>query len=202
MIQQINLYQDNIRQAQAKTAVNPYLAGFAGIILLLMGISLNLLWNLGNLKTRMEQTRKSLTVEEARVNDLLSKLPNQGNNASLLTETDQLQSNIGELTQILQLLTEKKTDLTQGFSKTFQALANQSVPDVWLSKIYIFGPRRIFDLEGSALKSAQIPFFLQQLQKEPVFHGQTFAKLIMLKSEKFPGQINFKLNTTLDPKQQ
>jgi hypothetical protein len=199
MIQQVNLYQDSLRQGQAGTGMSHYSAGLIGIALLLMGISLYLLWSLGNLKTQMEQSHQSLNAEEARVAHLLSKLPKQENNASLADEIEQLQNRINELTQTLQLLTAKKSGATQGFSRHFQALADQSIPEVWLSKIHISGTQRIIDLEGSTFKPGQIPYFLQQLQKEPVFHGQTFAKLLMLKSEKIPGQIDFKLNTTLEP---
>jgi hypothetical protein len=163
-----------------------------------MGISLYWLWNLGNLKTHVEQTRQDLTAEEARVTHLLAQFPKQENDSVLVSQIGQLQNRVTELSQTIQLLTAKKSDFTQGFSQHFQALANQSIPEIWLSKIYISGPRRIINLEGGTFKPGQIPYFLQQLQKEPVFHGQTFAELLMLKSEKIPGQIDFKLNTTID----
>lgn len=200
MIQQVNLYQDSIRQGPDRTAViSPYFATFIAIILLLIGVSLFLLWNLSNLKIQVDQTRRSLTIEDARVAHWLSQFPKPDNDALLVNRIEDIQNKISELTQTLQLLTEKKSAFTQGFSQHFQALADQSIPEVWLSKIYISGPQRIINIEGSTFKSAQIPYFLQQLQKEPIFHGQTFAKLIMLKSEKIPGQIDFKLNTTLEP---
>lgn len=202
MIQQINLYQDNIRQGQTGTPVGFYTAGILGIILLLTATSIYMFWNLGNLKARLEQTRQHLAVEQARVTDLLAKFPNQDNNALQTSEIELLQKRIGELSQTLQLLTNTKTDATKGFSGYFQALANQSVPEVWLSRIYIRGTQRIIDLEGSTFKFGRIPYFLQQLQKEPIFHGQTFAKLVMLKSEKIPEQTDFSLNTAVDlPKQ-
>lgn len=202
MIQQINLYQDSIKQGRTGTPIGIYTAGIIGVILILMGSSLYTLWNLDNLKTRLEQTRQRLNAEEARVTELLSKFPKQENNALRIAEINGLQNRIGELSQTLQLLTDTKTDVTQGFSGYFQALANQTVPEVWLTRIYISGTQRIIDLEGSAFKFGRIPHFLQQLQKEPVFHGQTFAKLVMLKSKKIPEQIDFSLNTTVDPPKQ
>jgi len=202
MIQQINLYQDSIRQGQTGTPLGIYSAGILGIILLLSAISIYLLWDLGSLKTRLEQTRQRLTIEQTRVNELLSKFPRRDNSALQISEINRLQNRIGELSQTLQLLTDTKTGATKGFSQYFQALANQSIPEIWLSRIYISRTQRIIDLEGSTFKFGRIPYFLQQLQKEPVFHGQTFAKLAMLKSEKIPEQIDFSLNTTVDPPKQ
>ena len=198
MKQQINLYQGNIRQDEDRNFLNLYGVGMIIVPLLLTSFSLYSLLNVSNLKAEVEQTRQNLVAEEARITDLTSKLPKQESDATLVSQSALLQNKVHQLTLTVQLLTEHKSDISQGFSKHFQALADQSIPDVWLSRIYIIGPRRIVNLEGSTFKSEQIPRFLQLLQNEPVFQGQTFAKLNLLKSEKIPGQIDFKLNTTTD----
>jgi hypothetical protein len=200
MKQQINLLQGIVRQDQNRNALNLYSGGIITSILLLAGISFYSVWSLSNLKTQVEQVRLNLGSEEARVNNLLSKFPKQENDSGSASQITLRQNKVSELSRTLQLLNEQTSDTQQGFSQYFQALANQSIPDIWLSKIYIIGPRRIVNLEGSTFKSEQIPYFLQQLQKEPIFHGQTFARLNMLKSEKTTGQIDFKLNTTTDPR--
>lgn len=198
MIQQVNLYQDIIRQEQGKTILSPWSAGLLAVILLLTGSSVYRLWDLDSLKTQMQQTRQNLDAEQARTADLLAKFPNPKNDSLATTQIEQLQNKVSELAQITPLLTDKNAGAAQGFSRQFQALANQSVPEVWLNKIHLSGPQRIVDIEGSTFKPGKIPYFLQQLQKEPVFQGQTFAKLVMLKSENRPDQTDFKLNTTLE----
>jgi hypothetical protein len=198
MKQQINLYQGIIRQDEDSSFLNLYSGGFIVIALLLMGIGLYSLLNVSKLKAQVEQARQNLIAEEARITDLMSKLPKQESDSVIVSQVTLLQNKVNELSRTVQLLTEQNSDMTEGFSHHFQALADQSIPDIWLSRIYIIGPRRIVNLEGSTFKSEQIPRFLQLLQKEPVFQGQTFAKLNMLKSEKIPGQIDFNLNTTTD----
>ncbi len=200
MKQQINLYQGIVRQDQNSPSLNLYNGGLIVISLLLLGISLYGLWNLSHIKSQVDQARLRLGAEETRVTNLMSNLPKRENDAVLVSQITLIQNKISELSRTIQLLTAQKPDTTQGFSHHFQALADQSIPDIWLSKIYISGSERIVNLEGSTFKSEQIPHFLQLLQREPVFHGQTFAKLAMLKSEKIPGQLDFKLNTTTDPK--
>lgn len=200
MIQQVNLYQDKLKGAQISPAFMYYAAGILAVPLLLMLLSFYLLFDINSLKAEVEKTRQQLSAEESRVTSLLARLPKQQNDTVFAEQIKQTQDKLNELSQTFNLLTQQKHNPQQGFSGYFQALAEQSVPDIWLSKIHIIGSRRIINLEGSTYKAEQVPYLLQQLENEPVFHGQTFAKLIMQKSELKPGQINFKLNTTTDPK--
>ncbi len=200
MIQQVNLYQDKFRGTQNSSASLYYTGGILAVPFLLMLISFYLLFDVNTLKAEVEKTRQQLSTEESRVTSLMDRLPKQQNDTVFAEQIKQTQDKLNELSQTLNFLTQQKNAAQQGFSQYFQALAEQSVPDIWLSKIHIIGSRRIINLEGSTYKAEQVPYLLQQLENKPVFHGQTFAKLIMQKSELKSGQIDFKLNTTTDPK--
>lgn len=200
MIQQVNLYQDIIRQEQAKTAFNPYAAALMLATIVFTVVSLYLFWNLTNLKTQVAQSRKALSAEEAKVAALLSKVPKKSMDTSIIAQIVQQQNKVNELTQTIQFLSQNVFNNNHGFSSYLQALSNQSVPEVWLTRIFINEPEQKITLEGSTFQSDQIPFFLYQLQKERVFQGHSFAQLTMLKSEKNSEQIDFKLNSKIDPK--
>jgi hypothetical protein len=198
MIQQVNLYQDILNQGRKKSGINIYWLGLSAIVLLFTGFSGYLIWSLKNTEAQMQQFRQNLEAEQAKVNLISSKIPKQDVDAQLVAEVGQWQSMVEELTQTMQLLSGKIADQSPGFSNYFQALSNQSIPDVWLSALYLNGPKRIINLEGSTFKPEKIPYFLQQLQKEPIFNGHTFAQLMMQQSEEIPGQMNFKLSTVLE----
>lgn len=198
MIQQVNLYQDILKQEQNKSGINLYWVGLFTIALLLIGFSAYLMWNTKNTETQVQQNRRDLAAEQARVQLISSQIPKQEINTQLVAEVAQSQNMLDELTQTMRLLSGKSADQSPGFSNYFQALSNQSIPDVWLSALYIDGQHQVINIEGSTFKPEKIPYFLQQLRKEPVFNGHTFAKLIMQKSEKTPNQIDFKLSTTLE----
>jgi len=198
MIQQVNLYQDILNQGRKKSGINPYLIGLSAIILLLVGLSVFLTWNTKNTETHVQQLLQNLEVERGRVNLIASKIPKQEIDTQLVAEIAQWQITLDELTHAMQLLSGKITDRSPGFSSHFQALSNQSIPDVWLRALYLNGQEQIINIEGSTFKPEKIPYFLQQLQKEPIFNGHTFAKLIMQQSEGIPNQIDFKLSTTLE----
>ncbi|HEY8034890.1 MAG TPA: hypothetical protein VIF37_04800 [Methylobacter sp.] len=198
MIQQVNLYQDILRQGQNKSDINLYWVGLAAIALLFVGISGYLSWHLKTTETLVQNTIRNLKAEQAKVNLISSKIPQQEIDTQLAAEIAQWQNMLDELTQAMQLLSGKITDQSPGFSNYFQALSNQSIPDVWLRTLYLNGQQQIINLEGSTFKPEKIPYFLQQLQKEPIFNGHTFAKLIMQQSELIPNQMDFTLNTTLE----
>lgn len=198
MIQQINLYQDILRQGQDKSDVNLYWVGLSAVILLLICFSGYLMWDNKSAETQALQLRQELAAEQAKVNLIASQIPKQEIDPQLAAEVTQWQNMLDELTQAMELLSGKDTDKAPGFSSYFQALSNQSIPDVWLSALYLDGLQQLINIEGSTFKPEKIPYFLQQLQKEPIFNGHTFAKLAMQKSEKIPNQIDFKLSTTLD----
>jgi hypothetical protein len=199
MIQQVNLYQDILRQGQNKSGNRLlYWVGLSAIALLFIGFSGYLMWNLKNTETQARQLRRNLAAEQAKVSLISSKIPKQEIDAQLAAEVAQWQTMRDELTQTMQLLSGKNPDQSSGFSGHFQALSNQSIPDVWLRALYLDGQQHVINIEGSTFKPEKIPFFLQQLQKEPIFNGHSFAKLIMLKSADIPDQIDFKLSTTLE----
>lgn len=198
MIQQVNLYQDILRQEQAKSGISLYWLSLSAVILLFIGFSGYLIWNGKNTETQVQQLRQDLAAEQAKVMLISSQIPKQEINPQLAAEVTQWQSMLDELTQTLKLLSGKGAEQSPGFSSYFQALSNRSIPDVWLSALYLGGQQQIIIIEGSTFKPEKIPYFLQQLQKEPIFNGHTFAKLAMQQAEKIPGQIDFKLSTTLD----
>ena len=198
MIQQVNLYQDILRQGGAKSGINRYWLILSAIVLLFLGFNVYYYWTFKNTEAQVVLYRKNLQAEQARVTLIEAKNPKQEINAALAAEVAQWQTILDELTQTLQMLSGKSLDHSPGFSSYFLALSNQSIPDVWLTALYIDGQRRIIKVEGSTFKPEQIPLFLQQLQKEPVFNDYSFAKLAMQKAKTVPGQLDFKLSTTVD----
>jgi hypothetical protein len=198
MTQQVNLYQDILRRGQHKSGINLYWIGIVAIALLLGGFSAYLSWSLKSTETQVQNLHQTLAAEQARVALASSKIPKQELDNQLAMEVAQWQTMLDELTQTMRLLSGEIADRSPGFSSYFQALANRSIPEVWLSALYLDGEKQIINIAGSTFKPEKIPYFLQQLQKEPIFNGHAFAKLVMRQSEEFTDQMDFKLITTLD----
>jgi len=191
MIQQINLYQDILKQGQAKPVINNTFFGLIVIILLIIGYSIYLVLDLDSTKKSLVLAKQQLSEAETRVKLNQVQYPRQQINSLLSQEVSRSQTLLASLSRVIELLTDKNSDQTQGFSRYFSALARQSIADVWLTNIVINGQKHSLKLQGSTYKPEKIAVFLQKLHDESVFRGRSFAKLIMEEVEKTDNQIDF-----------
>lgn len=198
MIQQVNLYSDLLRFEQEKSKVNFYWLSVPLIILLMIGFSGYCLWDAHRIEQQVQQLRHQMNGLQDKIRLVSSQLPKQELDAELEAEVTLWQTKLDELAKVYQLLLDNKQMQRAGFSGYFQALSNQSIPEVWLTAMFFDEQQQIINLEGGSFDPDKIPYFLQRLQKEPVFNGRSFAKLVMESSEQVPGQMNFRLNTALN----
>ncbi|MDO9215074.1 MAG: PilN domain-containing protein [Methylococcales bacterium] len=197
-IQQVNLYQSSLKPEPFNIGL--YL-GIALASLLCIGLGIATVYltrAVSDERYQVTQAVKQLNDEQARVKALEATLKKQAIDPALITELALWQKKVDDLKQTLATLGNGNSANSQGFSGYFQALANQSIAEVWLTTIRFDAEQQQIDLEGSTFKSDKIPDFLQQLQTEPVFHGRTFAQLHIEKSEAVPNLMNFKLSTHVE----
>ena len=197
MIQQVNLYQEILQQNQSRR-INAYLLGLIVIILLLTGMSIYITLDLNNTKNSLQQAKQQLREAETRIQLLQVQYPVQQINTLLTQEISHSQNILASLSQVIHLLTDKKSDQTQGFSRYFSALARHSISDVWLTTIYINGQTNNLQLQGSTYIAEKIPVFIQKLHNESVFQGKHFKKLIMSQAEEAENQIDFTVSSTTE----
>jgi hypothetical protein len=197
IIQQVNLYQENLKPQQLNADIPVYLGVIVMFFLILIGFSIYFQHELDKNKSVAEQIQEKLNAKKTTVKQLQDSQPKPQSNTNLIAETKQWQKKVADFTQTLAMLENETNMQTQGFSGYFLALANQSVSGVWLSVIHFDARQEMINFEGSTFKVDEIPVFLQRLQKEPVFHGRSFAKLAVEKSAKTPNLMNFKLSTHL-----
>ncbi|MEQ1529103.1 MAG: PilN domain-containing protein [Methylococcales bacterium] len=197
MIQQINLYQDCLKSGQSRSGFSTYVNGIIAVLVLGVLLSLYTFWQLHSTEQQLSVVKKNLDAEQTHLKQLIAGLPSQEADPLLAQQLKQLQTSTTELKQTLQLL-HNNADWPEGFSKYLQALANQANPEVWLTSIYVDEQKHLLTLKGSTLKAEKIAVFLQQLQKEPIFKGLAFAKLLILQSETNPKQLDFNISTSIE----
>ena len=202
MIQQVNLYQEILQQNSIRPVINRYIIGSTVVILLLIGMSIYSAINLNNTKNSLQQTKQRLIEAETRVQLLQVQYPKRQMNTLLTQEISRSQNILASLSRVIHLLTDKKSDQTQGFSRYFSALARQSIPDVWLTTIYINAQTNNLQLQGSTYIAEKTPVFIQKLHNESVFQGKHFEKLVMNQVEEPENQIDFTVSSTTEPLEQ
>lgn len=196
IVQQVNLYQDSVKQKQPDLGI--YFIAGAVLIIFLLGfgwLNYAILSSLHENRALVEKKQQQLIAEQTHVAELQAKVPKPEMDASLITQLKQWENKLAELKQVIATLDNDKGFAAQGFSPYFQALANNPLPEIWLTAIRLNAAEKLIKFEGSTFKTDKIPYFLQQLQQETVFHGHTFATLTIRNAEKNPKLMNFKLST-------
>lgn len=194
-LQEVNLYQ-NALQPSRYSVLTVYSVILTLIILPVLVYSGYSIKGLKQLEAQVQQTQNRLNEEESQLKLALAKVPKTEVNPELDKEIIQWQQAITDLNQTVEQIASKNAIQSQGFSPFFQALAKQSAANIWLTRLYFNRQQHIIRLEGSTLKSEQLPLFLQLLQQQPAFQGYSFARLIMKQSTENPVQIDFRLSTT------
>ncbi len=202
MIQQVNLYQSILDSQQPRPFISPFTLGLMLILLLFFVYSIYLVLDLKNTRDELAATSLQLTEANTRVQLLQIQYPKQHINKLLIQEISLSQGIQSSLARIIDLLNDKTSDQTQGFSRYFSAFARQSIADVWLNTININASEHSIKLEGSTFQAEKIPVFLQKLHHEAIFQGRNFATLSMVQAEQSNHQINFMVNTSADSEEQ
>jgi Tfp pilus assembly protein PilN len=199
IVQQVNLYQDSVKQKQPDLQL--YLIAAVILFCFLIGFSLinfSLIRSQHQKQELIEQKLQALNAEQTHVKLLQAKIPKQEIDTALIAQIQQWQKKLIELQQIVTILSDNEGFAAHGFSPYFQALANNPSPEVWLTGIHFDAKQQLIRLEGSTFKPDKIPYFLQQLQKEPSFHRRTFAMLGIQNSGQNLKLMKFKLSTRLE----
>jgi len=198
MIQQVNLYQNCLKQDQSTSAINQYIYTLIAIVILLTGFSIYLFIEQQDIENTLKSHKQQLTEAETKVQLLHVKYPKQQINKLLSQEISNSQNMLSNLNRVISLLSDKSSDQTQGFSRYFIALARQNINDVWLTKISINSQSQQIHIQGSTYKPKKIPTMLEKLHNEIIFKGKTFAKLTMEQEKDSDNKVNFSVSTSTE----
>jgi len=196
MIQQINLYQqDDANGSHAWS--NPYLLAIAATAVILLLVSVYSLGSLHGNQDTQKLLQARIQETQAHLQALQAQNPKQQIDAGLTQELQKTKNYYQNLSQILELLADNKSDRSLGFSRYLSTLANHSDSNVWLTAIHIDTENDTMSLEGSTFKPEQIPLLLQRLQNTSAFKGRHFARLSVEQSTETPDQVNFDVSSSL-----
>jgi uncharacterized membrane-anchored protein YhcB (DUF1043 family) len=194
MIQQINLYQET-EASHSHLILNPYLLAGGAIFAGLLVTAFLTRQSLGELQAQRQQLQQQLQTATAEVLMLQAQLPNQQSNSLLEQQLQQSQSVFQSLSNVVEMLADDQSDQTQGFSRYFMALANQSDSKVWLSKIEINAINDSLSLQGSTFQAELIPVLLQRLQQTEAFKGRHFSQMQIRQAKDSAEQVDFSVSS-------
>ena len=193
IMQQINLYQIEIQEEVPFS----FLQAVRVLIILMISLVVASGWLLhGNIS--QQKKIASLAVAKQKLSNKFVKLSRQ------VPEDEQIK----QLTKQIQLLEKKRNSAQdvvntmrrlqimelQGFSKYLQALADQKIAGLQITKFIFAAGGDFIKLEGVALQPDLIPQLIQSLSSEKMFNNKLF-ELLQLQQDKEDKLIHFSLET-------
>ena len=193
MKQQINLYQGH--DINAKQPIVFALALFLTLIMVVIALSVYLQNNVALLQQEVMTTQHALIDAETQTQMLKMQFPEKELNTLLSKQFKHSQHVQTSLVDDLDFLSDTSSDRTQGFSRYFTAFSQQSTDNLWLTRVLI--DTDTLNIEGGTIKAKNVPVFLQNLHKEPVFKGKVFVQLKMDTNIDSDAYLDFNISTSL-----
>jgi hypothetical protein len=161
MYQQINLYQPVFRHQQKIVSARTMLQIVALAGLVVCGFYCAASWNLYQLRSTSAALARQFDALNSRLVQL-EAAQGTDNGGDITT----LQHRLDTHRQLYQRLEQLLGQAGNGFSQVFDALANQTLPGLWLTGITLSGAGNT-ELRGTTVDPELIPRYLLQLSGEP-----------------------------------
>ncbi|MCK5639510.1 MAG: hypothetical protein KAJ19_01890 [Gammaproteobacteria bacterium] len=197
-MQQVNLYQPIFRKQEKVLSAKTLSQALFMILIGLMLIYLFAIWQSQSMNKQLIQSQKQRDAAIAQLAKLNQAYPQRKKDTQLEKKRVKLQTELKLKQQVVERLSDQNSGNRTGFSEHLAGLARQKMSLLWLTKVGLHRGGQQVDLEGSALKSEQLPQYLQRLAKENSFLGTEFQHFELSQSEARKGQVDFILTSVVE----
>lgn len=186
----INLYLHRLRPVKELLPLKESLTYMLVSLSLMVIAYLSLVYIKSSTLTGNAQLKEQLLTVEILLATEQGKLKKLTTDTPLLREIERVKFKINEKKKVLSVLNKEFTDNT-GFYALFDSLSTVKMNNVWLTHIAAQDGQLNFG--GSALKSRDIPKWVNALQTTKVLNGEKFSNLSIKREENI---VNFTLHNT------
>lgn len=178
MSQQINLYNPLLLKQQKLFSLST-MAQALGLILLGTFLFYGYAgYRAADLEKQAAETTRLHSDTLARLEQAKAEFGPRAASKLLEDEVARTEAQLNTRRRIVGLLEQGELGNRQGFSGYFRALSRQTPEGLWLTGFQVSGAGEVA-ISGRALKPEQVPAFINQLKRETVLAGKTFASLEM-----------------------
>ncbi|MTJ00284.1 MAG: PilN domain-containing protein [Marinobacter adhaerens] len=183
MIQQVNLYTDELRprkeRLQAGMAVGILVVGVV-LVAFVAGFLTYENSVMANKASRLDQ--QNLQLEQA-VAQLSAAVQARQPDAEVKQALERVTQTLARRQRLLERVESLVLSEDRSFSPQLAALARQIPEDVWLTGVILeSGPDRV-TIEGRSREGALVPLYLENLGEESAFTGRTFGVFRLSRTE-------------------
>lgn len=121
--------------------------------------------------------RKRFEAEEVILAQQSAEFSPKQSNQLLQDEIKQLENKLAEAKKLSDTLRSGAAGNSTGYSEYMRAFARQMIPGLWLTKFKLEGGATNISLSGGVLTPELVPAYIQNLRREHVMQGKSFAAL-------------------------
>jgi hypothetical protein len=197
MMQQINLYQTQRLPAKVKQPLSGVTIVAIGLLAILaFGTFYYTEYQQQVIhKNRLAQLKKQKKKQQKQVGELKKKLAQMEKNEQLQRKIELLTAERNQKQLIINRLKDPSYANTKGFSPHLQGLAEQKIPDLWLTGILLERGGTQLLLDGSALQASLVPSYLQRLSSEDAYRGKQLSTFLLERPEEESWRLDFSIGT-------
>ncbi len=175
--QEVNLFTPELRPQKGPSALTYLLLGLALLVCLMATATLYIEHRIQEWEQRLEATQAEQNELRAEVEELRQEAT-EGPDEPLRERIRELSARRDAKSGLVDLLSQRETELQEGFAPYLEAMARQRVSDLWITSFRIdLEERPELRISGRTTVSEQIPHYLQRLSREEVMSGLTFEQL-------------------------
>lgn len=198
MIQQVNLYTDELKPRQ-----EPLKATAAGLLVLVsMALVLaSAVYVRLDHKQLVRQLADLNAVNqglESQVGDMTQTIEGRQVDPKMVQAVSDVTTNIDRRQRLLAEVEKLVGTSAGGFSPYMVALARQNPEGLWLTGFGVDLSQDHVQIAGKTRTASEVPLYLQRLGDEPVFSGRSFGHL-SLQRDKSESWIEFSVATDQHP---
>ncbi len=200
MRQQINLYQPALFEKKEPFSAVLMLAIVGVVVVLALLVGALSLWRVSVLESRLALSQSRQAEALQRIDEYQRLYPPRTADPVLARKVEKMMGDRQARLALLQLLTSGQQGNSLGFSGHLEGLAREDLSTVWLRRIRLSAGGHNLLLEGSTTRAADVPLYLQGLNRQQDYAGREFNHLQLTQSEDNTQIIDFLLQTTQEEK--
>ena len=190
-LQQVNLYQDVLRDKKLKYSAKILLQLCLILIVVFsatVGFKTFQLQEYKTSLTEAQKTQAKLEAEKAIIESSKGK-----KDIALTKKIEEKTKEIANKQKVLGILSTNEFGNANGFAGYLSGLARQRVEGVWLTHLRVAGGGTDITLKGLTTNAALVPKYLQRLSAEKSFSGMTFQSLAIGRNKDKKQWLDFSL---------
>lgn len=194
-MQQINLYQPELKPQRAIFPAIRMLQVLGLFVLVLVALSAYTWWQVQPLHARKAQAQQNLAAATTQVEQMRAQYPPPQRDESLVVNLAARRAALEQTREIVVRLESGAFGSVTGLSPYLTGFARQHVDGTWLTGVRVLRGGAALALEGRALRPELVPAYLERLSEESVFSGKSFSELQLSTGEDTLNEIRFSVRT-------